>query len=384
MRGLKRWLVPEVPEPIRADLERRQLTSIRQHVPTIYLTASLNVFIIMAVCAHAGIEPRYYLWMASLVVLGLLRTATWSRTSRATLTPAQVTVALRRSAQIGALSMLVMGTFTCVTFATGVFHGSTLIPISLAFGSMSIAHCFAVLRPAAVSALLLGIAPTAVTLLLFGQFDAQVLGVSMLSVALLMIRFVAVQFEHLMVELQLHREVHELANTDGLTHLLNRRALVARVEQELARGAPFALALLDLDGFKGVNDRHGHLVGDELLKIVAQRLIAACGTRGTVARLGGDEFVVLFHGINEASELPARVKELLGVLCQPTTLDGETIDVRASLGASLFPRDGATTAALLGAADRALYENKRERTRSGERREPAATESLDRRRHRTS
>lgn len=384
IRRVMGWLAPEVPEALRADLERRQLTSLQQHVPTIYLMASLNVFIVMAVCAQTGIEPRYYLWMASLVALALVRTVVWSRTARRTLTPPQVSVALRRSGQVAFFSMLVMGAFTCVTFATGVFHRSTLIPISLAFGSMSIAHCFSVLRPSAVSALMLGIAPTAVTLLVFGDFNAQVLGVSMLSVALLMIRFVAVQFDHLVVELKLHREVHDLANTDGLTHLLNRRALVTLVDTELARGASFGLALLDLDGFKGVNDRLGHLVGDELLRVVAKRLVTGCGERGTVARLGGDEFVVVLHDVTTDEDLASRLKALLAQLCQPTSLATETVDVRASLGAARAPRDGSTTTALLGTADRALYENKRERTRTGERLAPAADESLDRRRHRTS
>jgi len=384
MRRVMAWLAPQVPEALRADLARRQLMSIQQHVPTIYLMASLNVFIVMAVCAQTGIEPRYYLWMTSLVVLALVRTVVWSRTARAKLTPEQVSVALRRSGQVAFFSMLVMGAFTCVTFATGVFHGSTLIPISLAFGSMSIAHCFAVLRPTAVSALLLGIAPTAVTLLLFGDFNAQVLGVSMLSVSLLMTRFVAVQFDQLVVELKLHREVHDLANTDGLTHLLNRRALVTLVDSELARGASFGLALLDLDGFKGVNDRLGHLIGDELLKVVAKRLVAASGDAGTAARLGGDEFVVVFHDVTTADDLAQRVKALRSHLCQPTGLSTETVEVRASLGAAWAPREGSTTAALLGAADQALYENKRERTRTGERRAPVADESPDRRRHRTS
>jgi len=100
MRRVMGWLAPEVPEAIRVDLERRQLTSIQQHVPTIYLMASLNVFIVMAVCTQTGIEPRYYVWMASLVVLALVRTVVWSRTARATLPPEQVAVAPRRSGQV--------------------------------------------------------------------------------------------------------------------------------------------------------------------------------------------------------------------------------------------------------------------------------------------
>lgn len=376
------WLVPTVPDAIRVELERRQLVGIQHHVPMIYLVASLNVAIIMAVCARAGIAPGYYTWMSGLVVMALVRTVMWTRTRREALPPEAVSKALRGSSWLAFLSMVGMGAFTSVTFVTGAFERSTLIPISLAFGSMSIAHCFATLRPTAVASLTLGIGPSALALLVVGDFNARVLGVSMLSVAGLMIHFVAVQFDHLVLELQLQREVHDLANTDALTHVHNRRALVRVVEQELARGPtnPFALALLDLDGFKDVNDRLGHLAGDELLKVVAQRLVESCGPSATVGRLGGDEFVVVFHALQGAEDLETRVKALLHGLCQPTQLAAETVLVRASLGSALFPRDGDTTPALLAAADAALYANKAERTRTGERVPSASTH--ERRKHR--
>jgi formate/nitrite transporter FocA (FNT family) len=115
-----------------------------------------------------------------------------------------------------------MGSFASYTFVSGAFHRATLIPISLAFGSMAIAQCFATLRPSAVAAITLGIVPSSlVMLLVVGDFDAQVQGVSMLTVAVLMTRFVADQFEHLVTELLLQRELHALANTDALTDLPN-------------------------------------------------------------------------------------------------------------------------------------------------------------------
>jgi predicted signal transduction protein with EAL and GGDEF domain len=93
--------------------------------------------------------------------------------------------------------------------------------------------------------------------------------------------------------------------------------------------------------------------------------------------------VVVFRSVRDAEDLKARVQGLLAELCQPTELSGESVMVRSSLGSALFPDDGRTTALLLAAADAALYENKRERTRSGER-VVATTESADRRRHRGS
>ena len=387
LRHLLAWLVPTAPEPLRAQVEARQWARLREQVPMIYLLTALNTFIVMGVCAHTGIEPRYYTWMLALIVLAVVRTTTWTRTTKAELAPAAVTAALRRSAWVSVASLLVMGTFASATFVTGVFARSTLIPISLAFGSMSIAHCFATLRPSAVMVLVLGIGPSSAALLLVGDFNAQMLGVSMLSVALLMIRFVAGQYDQLVTELQLQREVHDLANTDALTALPNRRALVALVEQELAQGAgnSFAVALLDLDGFKGVNDRLGHLAGDALLRVVGRRLAASCGQSGTAGRLGGDEFLVLFRAVQSPAELDARITTLLAELCQPTNLGTGAVPVRASLGASLFPRDGQTTPALLAAADEALYANKRTRTGAdhGADGDADGGDSAGRRRHRT-
>jgi diguanylate cyclase len=381
---MMRWLVPTAPDAIRVELERRQLIRIQQYVPMIYVIASLNASIVMAVCAHAGVELRYYAWMSVLIVLAMVRTAVWTRRRRAETAPEAVSSTLRWSVWIAVSALLVMGAFSSATFVSGAFFRSTLIPISLAFGSMSIAHCFATFRPSAIAAITLGIVPSSVAMLWVGDFDAQVLGVSMLSVAVLMIRFVSGQFDQLVTELQLQHEVYALANTDSLTNLLNRRALVALIEKQLVAGTgtSFAVALLDLDGFKGVNDRLGHPAGDELLRVVGRRLASGCGAQGSVGRLGGDEFMVVLHSVQGVSDVDARVAALLGELCQPTQLEGEPVMVLASLGFSIFPRDGQTTAALLAAADEALYANKRERTASPD--ATNAVETADRRRHRTS
>jgi diguanylate cyclase (GGDEF)-like protein len=378
------WLVPEVPPAIRVELERRQLARVQQHVPMIYGIASLNALIIMAVCAHAGIAPVYYAWMSVLVVLATLRAVAWVRTKRVVLTPAQVSARLKGSAWFAFSSLLVMGTFTSWTFVSGAFARSTLIPISLAFGSMSVAHCFSTVRPSAVAALALGIMPSSVAMLLVGDFDARVLGVSMLTVAVLMMHFVADQFDHLVTELQLQQEVFGLANTDALTGLLNRRALVASLERELAAGPgnTFAVALLDLDGFKGINDRLGHLAGDAFLRVVGRRLAAGSGASSAVGRLGGDEFLVILRAVHGRADVEERVTKLLAQVCQPTDLEGESVMVRTSLGAAVFPADGTSASTLLAAADAALYANKRER--AAHRADEAAGESKDRRRNRTS
>jgi diguanylate cyclase (GGDEF)-like protein len=163
------------------------------------------------------------------------------------------------------------------------------------------------------------------------------------------------------------------ALTDPLTRIANRRSLLARAEYEIERHRrgrrTFALVMLDLDGFKALNDRFGHPAGDDLLRDVAQALQRAMRGQDTVARLGGDEFCVLApetdaHGIDR---LTSRIEQAVG----DVTVGVQT--VRASLGASLFPADGEQLAALLQAADQRLLEAKRRHGRGyrGEQRSAA-------------
>ena len=156
----------------------------------------------------------------------------------------------------------------------------------------------------------------------------------------------------------------ERAVRDPLTGLANRTLLEERLRAVLSRdvrsGQSTAVLFLDLDGFKAVNDRHGHTVGDLVLRSVAARLSAAVRPSDTVARLGGDEFVLLVEGASQdsAAELLARlrreVEQPIGTL---------NLRVGVSIGVALSVRGEAEPVALLAAADRDMYAAKRARSR---------------------
>jgi diguanylate cyclase (GGDEF)-like protein len=165
----------------------------------------------------------------------------------------------------------------------------------------------------------------------------------------------------------LGRTIHyteALALRDGLTGLPNRSLLDDRVEQALARsrrsGSAFALILVDLDGFKEVNDFRGHRAGDAVLKTIARRLESVVRASDTVARVGGDEFVVLSLDARDEQQAAALVGRLRHALRRPYRVEGATIEIDASLGWALFPTDGATAEELLGRADGQMYATKRE------------------------
>ncbi|WP_404710297.1 putative bifunctional diguanylate cyclase/phosphodiesterase [Sphingomonas sp. MMS24-J13] len=153
------------------------------------------------------------------------------------------------------------------------------------------------------------------------------------------------------------RRLEHLAHCDTLTSLPNRNALQVRLTDAMAAG-PCALLLLDLDGFKDVNDSLGHSVGDTLLAAVAGRLNDAAGEAGFVARLGGDEFAILLAGCADPALIDRLADRVFASLQSPFELAGQSIFIGTSIGIALSPNDATSAEQLLSNADLALYNAK--------------------------
>ena len=167
--------------------------------------------------------------------------------------------------------------------------------------------------------------------------------------------------EEAFARLALTDEMAHLARHDALTSLPNRTLFLDRVEQAVSRsrrhGTSLAVLFLDLDGFKGVNDRFGHAEGDELLKRVAERLVACVRDTDSVARLGGDEFAVLVERVEGTRELDVLCQRMLSALRRDITILGHEVLVGASIGVAIAaPQDDAP--GLLRNADMAMYRAK--------------------------
>ena len=149
------------------------------------------------------------------------------------------------------------------------------------------------------------------------------------------------------------------ASYDALTSLPNRSLLHDRLLQALAKTARecgrLGVLFLDLDGFKPVNDKFGHLVGDHLLVAVAERLRGCVRESDTVARLGGDEFVIVLPDMVNAADALTVAAKVITTLSMPFELDGITARIGSSVGIAVFPGNGRTAEELLCAADRAMY-----------------------------
>jgi diguanylate cyclase (GGDEF)-like protein len=159
---------------------------------------------------------------------------------------------------------------------------------------------------------------------------------------------------------------HQDARTDYLTGLPNRRAFLERLESTLlseqGADAHAGVLLVDLDGFKEINDALGHTAGDELLCVVAKRFEHRLGSRGVLARIGGDEFACACP-VSGEDALVAIARDLSGSLSDPCVLDGTSVRVGASIGVAVSLAGGKPSGELLRCADVAMYEAKR--TQSG-------------------
>ena len=157
-------------------------------------------------------------------------------------------------------------------------------------------------------------------------------------------------------------QLEHQANYDDLTDLPNRNLMQDRLQQALAYGDRYGrtvtVLFLDLDRFKVINDSLGHRAGDELLKVVAQRLEHCAREGDTMARLGGDEFVLVLPDVDRPEGVSLVADRLLAAVAHPIPLHGHEVRVTASIGAALYPRDGADGDTLLKNADTAMYRAK--------------------------
>jgi diguanylate cyclase (GGDEF)-like protein len=161
---------------------------------------------------------------------------------------------------------------------------------------------------------------------------------------------------------QYSRALESMALHDALTGLPNRRLLFDRLALAIAHArrnkSTMAVMYLDLDGFKQINDTLGHDAGDALLRMVADRLVAAVRQEDTVARLGGDEFMIALWELNHADDVAKLVSKVIEAVSQPYRIQGRDVRMTASVGVGIYPMHGEEVETLMKSADLAMYEAK--------------------------
>ncbi|QDE30998.1 diguanylate cyclase domain-containing protein [Shewanella polaris] len=160
----------------------------------------------------------------------------------------------------------------------------------------------------------------------------------------------------------MEQQLHYIAGHDPLTELPNRALLFGRLQTSLGlarrEGCHLSLLFIDIDGFKHVNDSYGHLAGDKLLKIIAQRLNACVRQTDTVGRFGGDEFVVVLNGIDLFDDVLIIAETIRVELERPYQIDRLYLQLSPSIGVARYPDNGKDEQQLLKHADQAMYRAK--------------------------
>jgi len=195
------------------------------------------------------------------------------------------------------------------------------------------------------------------------------MSVVVLGTLLLLVFSIAYLFLKTAVNRLLHAQetLHDLAIRDSLTGLINRREIAIRGEQEFSRYkrlsvgseySPYCVMMIDLDHFKSINDSHGHVVGDQVLKQVADYLAQAVRSYSNVGRYGGEEFILVLPGgrSEDAFSIAERIRS--GISSQPMAFDGGAVNVTVSIGVSLVSEDDEQFEDTVNRADQALYQAK--------------------------
>jgi diguanylate cyclase (GGDEF)-like protein len=355
----------------RAIVEERYF-ALRQQIPIIYVLAVVNL---CGLQLATGNKLEFGVNVPTLLgICAFVRVLQWLRT------PKEVThaVMLRRMRQTCCLATMIC-LIVCVwclhiqtvsqtaAMAVMLFGGLTAIGVSYGLGALPAAARLPLLVLALPLAAQAGMSS-----------DPQFVGaaLSLAVVALLILRLLNVhnaQFTDVIRSRSMIAREQELAEharqeatlaatTDFLTGLPNRRAFVAALDAEIAPTRPrrpFAVAVVDLDRFKAVNDTFGHASGDKLLQTVAERLLHAAGKTAVVARLGGDEFGLLFPKVACAEDAMSAGVRLLSEVNRPAVINGRQFAVSACCGLGMSRKGKSRTPSrILADADLALYEAK--------------------------
>lgn len=242
---------------------------------------------------------------------------------------------------------IVLGDALCCVMAVGIGFG---------FGAGVVARL--ALRPVAALLDLVAIAAPA-AIVSFMQPDLRHVGLGLLILMYVVASFemVRLSFNASISQITLKRQFEQLARSDPMTGVSNRSVLARDLPVMLSAGM-VAVHTLDLDRFKEANDRFGHPAGDALLKQVAGRLKALAAPDDLVIRMGGDEFVLVQRAASDAEAMARRIVQSIG---RPYEVDGQVIDLGASVGVAVAPDDGRTAEALLSRSDKALYRAKQNR-----------------------
>lgn len=360
---------PHAPDPADSELGEMlaaaQFRALRHQVPSLHLILLINVTFLTFITSSARAAPVTYLPSCVLACSSVFRILKWRRVHYAGAAAARRMFASTvRTSLLFGLSLSAWSAWVLYACRADV---AAFIPFFAALSTIACAVCMVSLPRAAYAVIWSGTVPMVIAMIATGNPALMAAAANLSVIAVLLFAWMQRQHQQFHDIVQAHattiereREVAHLAFNDQLTGLANRRAFLARLD-EAQRPAGERLdttvVLMDLDGFKAVNDRLGHGVGDVLLRRVSDRLAQHVPPQALCARLGGDEFAVLLPTA-DAAEVAEAARRIAAIFDQPITIGDDVIQPRGSIGLStgdVWPGDPID---LMHRADLALYESK--------------------------
>ncbi|MGD9476589.1 putative bifunctional diguanylate cyclase/phosphodiesterase [Shinella sp. G-2] len=361
---------------IEADNEalvEAQLAAFTKQVPLLYFMLVTNTVALTVTHFNAAPALLTLYIPGALYVVSLVRLVHWWFSRHKRYAREEAVERLRATHRLTALLGAGFCAWALSIFPYGDAYQQSHVAFYIANTVIGCIFCLMHLRAAALTLTGIVLGPFTVFFATSGNpvFTALALNVALVTVAMVFILLTyyrdfraLIQSQTELTERQeetqrLSDENHRLANLDSLTNLPNRRQFRAELERRIAeaeaKGTGLALGLIDLDGFKPVNDTFGHSIGDKLLVEVGERLSAFADHGLFPARLGGDEFGLVFEGAISADRLHALGDDICAALQEPYVFSGQTARVSGSLGIAILGEAGATADRLFDRADFALY-----------------------------
>jgi diguanylate cyclase (GGDEF)-like protein len=359
---------------VRADnppLLEAQYRTLSRQLPLMYLVLLINTWALAA--THLFTAPT---WLtvgipAVMTIVCISRVAFWIVHGGRQLSHTEILNALQRTNRLAVFIAGGFAAWSLSLFPYGDAYAQAHVAFYMGITVIVCIFCLMQLRPAALTATFVVNVAFVVFFSSTGNptFIATALNIFLVSIAMLIVlnnhyhdftRLVDMQVR----SVELSNQNWVLANEDSLTGLPNRRMFFATLEQEMAKAkqdqTTVTVGVLDLDGFKSVNDLYGHGAGDSLLMAVGRRLQPIPSSRVLLARLGGDEFAFICSGSSDP-ELSQFADSLLAEFKAPFHVIETPIQIGATIGICVYPNTAGTAAELYEYADYALYQGKRRR-----------------------
>ena len=352
-------------------LLKAQHRAISRQMPMMYFILMANTWAVAV--THMSFAP---FWLTAVIpsvftVVCAVRAAHWVKSHKIAPDPETAWHELNRTNRLAAVIAIVFTAWSFTLFPYGDAYTKSHVAFYMAITVIACTFCLMYLRSAAFAVTAIVNGAFIAFFVSTGQptFIAIAINIVLVCAGMLAILLINYQNFARMIGAQeetqaLSNENLRLANLDSLTGLPNRRAFFTHLNTELEeareKGTRLAVGIIDLDGFKPVNDLYGHSTGDRLLTAVGERLSAFCMTGSMFfSRLGGDEFAFVLSDAPDDQGIVAKADEICAALQTPFELSEGTVFISGSIGISVFPQTASTFEQLFDRADYALYHGKR-------------------------